>query len=206
MCKLSVLSICVTALSQNWQICFYICCLSPLDTCELTLDPNTAHQNVLLTESNRKVALSIEKQSYPDHEDRFDWCYQLLCTTGLAGRCYWEVDWEGGVDIGVTYRGLRRRGARDGSRHGWNEKSWNLELTEKCYYAWHNNIRTTLITEPSPVFNRVGVFLDWAAGTLSYYGVSSDTPVHLYTFYCAFTEPLYPGFGFLSLESSVSLC
>ncbi|XP_040888454.1 NACHT, LRR and PYD domains-containing protein 12-like [Toxotes jaculatrix] len=174
--------------------------------CELTLDPNTAHKNVLLTENNRKVMLAIEKQPYPDHPDRFDWCYQLLCTAGLAGRCYWEVDWEEGVDIGVTYRGLRRRGARDGSRLGWNEKSWSLELTDKCYYAWHNNIRTALLTNPHTASNRVGVFLDWPAGTLSFYSVSSGSLNHLYTFYCAFTEPLLPGFGFLSLESSVSLC
>ncbi|XP_051283731.1 NACHT, LRR and PYD domains-containing protein 3 isoform X2 [Dicentrarchus labrax] len=170
-------------------------------TCELTLDPNTAHKNVLLSENKRKVMLSMEKQPYPDHPDRFDWCYQLLCTTGLTGRCYWEVDWEGGVDIGVTYKGLRRRGARDGSRLGWNEKSWSLEFTDKCYYAWHNNIRTALLTPPS-ASNRVGVYLDWSAGTLSFYTVLSDSLTHLYTFYCAFMEPLYPGFGFLSLESS----
>lgn len=148
----------------------------------------------------------MEKQPYLEHTDRFDWCYQLLCTTGLAGRCYWEVDCEGGVDIGVTYKGLRRRGARDGSRLGWNEKSWSLEFTDKCYYAWHNNIRTALLPPPSSASLRVGVYLDWPAGTLSFYRVLSDTQIHLYTFYCAFTEPLYPGFGFLSLESSVSLC
>ncbi|XP_074482750.1 uncharacterized protein LOC141762674 isoform X2 [Sebastes fasciatus] len=174
--------------------------------CELTLDPNTAHKNVVLSENNRKVMLAIEKQPYPDHPDRFDWCYQVLSTTGLTGRCYWEVDFEGGVDIGVTYRGLRRRGALDGSRLGWNDKSWSLELTDKCYYAWHNNIRTALLTSPSSASNRVGVYLDWPAGTLSYYRVLSDTRIHLCTFYCAFIEPLLPGFGFLSLESSVSLC
>ncbi|XP_070786412.1 protein NLRC3-like [Enoplosus armatus] len=172
--------------------------------CELTLNPNTAHKNVLLCENNRKVMLTMDKQLYPEHPDRFDWCYQLLCTAGLSGRCYWEVDFEGGVDIGVTYKGLRRRGARDGSRLGWNEQSWNLEITEKCYYAWHNNIRTALLTPPSS--NRVGVYLDWPAGTLSFYRVLSDSLIHLYTFYCAFIEPLYPAFGFLSLESSVSLC
>ncbi|CAK6975451.1 NACHT%2C LRR and PYD domains-containing protein 12-like [Scomber scombrus] len=175
-------------------------------SCELTLDPNTTHKNVVLSDNNRKVMLSAEKQPYPEHPDRFDWCYQVLCTTGLSGRCYWEVDWETGVDIGVTYRGLRRRGARDGSRLGWNEKSWSLELTDKCYYAWHNNIRTALLTPPSSSSNRVGVYLDWPAGSLSYYSVSSDSLSHLYTFHCPFTEPLYPGFGFLSLDSSVSLC
>uniref|UniRef100_A0A3Q3K0K3 B30.2/SPRY domain-containing protein n=1 Tax=Monopterus albus TaxID=43700 RepID=A0A3Q3K0K3_MONAL len=163
-------------------------------------------KHVLLCENGRKVMMSPEKHPYPDHPDRFDWCYQVLCTDGLAGRCYWEVDWEGGVDIGVTYRSLRRSGARDGSRLGWNEKSWSLEFSEKCCYAWHNNIRTALLTPPSSLSCRVGVYLDWCAGTLSFYSVSSDSLIHLYTFYCAFTEPLYPGFGFLSLESSVSLC
>ncbi|XP_030606863.1 NACHT, LRR and PYD domains-containing protein 3-like [Archocentrus centrarchus] len=174
--------------------------------CELTLDPNTAHKNVVLSDNNRKVRLSPEKQPYPEHPDRFDWCYQLLCTTGLTGRCYWEVDRERGVDIGVTYGSVRRRGARDGSRLGWNEKSWNLEFTDTCIYAWHNNIRTALLAPPSLGSHRVGVYLDWTAGTLAFYTVLPDSLIHLYTFCGAFTEPLYPGFGILSLDSFVSLC
>ncbi|KAM9339617.1 NLR family CARD domain-containing protein 3-like [Symphorus nematophorus] len=60
------------------------------------------------------------------------------------------------------------------------------------------------------------VYVDCAAGSLSFYRVSSDKLIHLHTFNTTFTEPLYPGFGFgfgfgveslmLSLESSVSLC
>ncbi|XP_008297479.1 NACHT, LRR and PYD domains-containing protein 12-like [Stegastes partitus] len=174
--------------------------------CELTLDPNTAHKNVVLSEDGRKVMLAIQKQPYPDHPDRFDWCYQLLCTTGQTGRCYWEVEREAGVDIGVTYRGVRRIGARDGSRLGWNDKSWSLEFTDQCVNAWHNNIRTAVLAPASSASNRVGVYLDWTAGTLAFYTVTPDSLIHLYTFYSEFTEPLYPGFGFLSLESSVSLC
>ncbi|XP_039907388.1 NACHT, LRR and PYD domains-containing protein 12-like isoform X2 [Simochromis diagramma] len=174
--------------------------------CELTLDPNTAHKNVVLFENNRKVRLSPEKQPYPEHPDRFDWCYQLLCTTGLTGRCYWEVEWKGGVDIGATYKSVRRRGALDGSRLGWNEKSWNLEFNDKNIYAWHNNIKTVLLAPLSSASERVGVYLDWTEGTLAFYAVLPDSQIHLYTFFCgAFTEPLYPGFGFLSIDSSVSL-
>lgn len=174
--------------------------------CELTLDPNTAHKNVVLFENNRKVRLSPEKQPYPEHPDRFDWCYQLLCTTGLRGRCYWEVEWKGGVDIGATYKSVRRRGALDGSRLGWNEKSWNLEFNDKNIYAWHNNIKTVLLAPLSSASERVGVYLDWTEGTLAFYAVLPDSQIHLYTFFCgAFTEPLYPGFGFLSIDSSVSL-
>ncbi|XP_030606853.1 LOW QUALITY PROTEIN: NACHT, LRR and PYD domains-containing protein 3-like [Archocentrus centrarchus] len=173
--------------------------------CELTLDPNTAHKNVVLSDNNRKVRLSPEKQPYPEHPDRFDWCYQLLCTTSVMSRCYWEVEWKGGVDIGVTYGSVRRRGALDGSRLGWNEKSWSLEFTDTCIYAWHNNIRTALLAPPSSASHRVGVYLDWTAGTLAFYTVLPDSLIHLYTFCGAFTEPLYPGFGFLSIDSSVLL-
>ncbi|KAM8872447.1 NACHT, LRR and PYD domains-containing protein 3-like [Synchiropus picturatus] len=174
-------------------------------SCEITLDPNTTHKNVVLSENNTRVTLAFDKQPYPDHPDRFDWCYQVLGTADLSSRCYWEVDWDAGVDIGVTYRGLRRRGARDGSRLGWNDKSWSLELTNDGYYAWHSNIRTEIQAAPCRGSRRVGVYLDWEAGILSYYSVSAETLVHLYTFTCTFTEPLLPGFGFLSLDSYVSL-
>uniref|UniRef100_UPI003AAF644A uncharacterized protein n=1 Tax=Centroberyx gerrardi TaxID=166262 RepID=UPI003AAF644A len=78
--------------------------------CELTLDPNTAHRNLFLSEDNRKVTRVREEQPYPDHPERFDYRPQLLCRNGLTGRCYWEVEREGEVDIGVTYRGISRRG------------------------------------------------------------------------------------------------
>ncbi|KAI3352598.1 hypothetical protein L3Q82_005533 [Scortum barcoo] len=67
--------------------------------CELTLDTNTAHRKLKLSEDNRKVTLVSEEQPYPDHPERFDDWEQLLCRTGLTGRCYWEVEWRGGAFI-----------------------------------------------------------------------------------------------------------
>ncbi|KAK7898437.1 hypothetical protein WMY93_019290 [Mugilogobius chulae] len=58
--------------------------------CDLTLDPNTAHRELKLSDNNRKVTRVTEKQPYPDHQDRFDSWAQLLCDSGLTGRCYWE--------------------------------------------------------------------------------------------------------------------
>ncbi|CAL8239243.1 unnamed protein product [Gadus morhua 'NCC'] len=75
---------------------------SPSDACELTLDPNTAHRDLSLSEDNRKVTWVDEDQSYPDHPDRFDSYPQVLGREALTGRCYWEVEWEGWVNIGVT--------------------------------------------------------------------------------------------------------
>ncbi|XP_078144996.1 protein NLRC3-like isoform X1 [Centroberyx gerrardi] len=172
--------------------------------CELTLDPNTAHRNLFLSEDNRKVTEVREKQPYPDHPERFDFWDQLLCRNGLTGRCYWEVKWEGAVSIGVTYRGIRRRGRGDDCRIGGNEKSWSLECCGESYSVWHNNRSTVIPSLSSSSSNRVAVYLDWSAGSLSFYRVSSDTLIHIHTFHSTFTEPLYPGFRFV-FGSSVSL-
>uniref|UniRef100_A0A8C4YZN4 SPRY-associated domain-containing protein n=1 Tax=Gadus morhua TaxID=8049 RepID=A0A8C4YZN4_GADMO len=80
------------------------------NACELTLDPNTAHRHLFLCEDNRKVMQRGKTQRYPDHPERFDYHRQVLCREGLSGRCYWEVEWGGRVEIGVTYRGIPRRG------------------------------------------------------------------------------------------------
>uniref|UniRef100_A0A3Q3LQ38 NACHT domain-containing protein n=1 Tax=Labrus bergylta TaxID=56723 RepID=A0A3Q3LQ38_9LABR len=165
--------------------------------CELELDTNTVNRKLKLSDNNRKVTRVEELQSYPDHPDRFDnWCLQLLCRTGLTDRCYWEVEWRGEVYVSVSYRGIRSRGG---------------------YSVYHNNrkqdlllLLLLLLLSSSSVSNRVAVYVDCPAGSLSFYRVSSDTLIHLHTFNTTFTEPLYPGFGsglwFFSVSvSSVSL-
>uniref|UniRef100_A0A8C5AY46 B30.2/SPRY domain-containing protein n=1 Tax=Gadus morhua TaxID=8049 RepID=A0A8C5AY46_GADMO len=172
------------------------------DACELTLDPNTAHRRLSLSEDNRKVKWVGEDQSYPDHPERFDYFLQVLGREALTGRCYWEVDWEGRVlEIGVTYRGITRRGGGDDSRFGRNNKSWSLHCTDGGYSAWYKGWGTILSLSPANS-TRVGVYLDRPAGSLSFYrvspggGGSSDTLTHLHTFWSSFTqEDLLPGVG-----------
>uniref|UniRef100_A0A6Q2WS46 B30.2/SPRY domain-containing protein n=2 Tax=Esox lucius TaxID=8010 RepID=A0A6Q2WS46_ESOLU len=185
--------------------------------CDLTLDPNTVNRKLFLSEENRKVTWRREEQLYPDHPERFEKCRQVLCREGLSGRCYWEVEWSGGwADIGLTYKGINRKGTGDDCWLGTNDKSWILEYSGNRYSAWHNNKRTEIpvtsldsqgvgVYIDSTESHRVGVYLDWPGGTLSFYRVSSDTLTHLYTFNSTFTEPLYPGFG-VNTDSSVSLC
>ncbi|KAK1806246.1 hypothetical protein P4O66_000128 [Electrophorus voltai] len=82
--------------------------------CDLTLDPNTAHTRLFLSEGNRKVTRVKQQQSYPDHPERFDYWEQVLCRESLTGCCYWEVEWNGRrADISVTYKGIRRKGRSD---------------------------------------------------------------------------------------------
>ncbi|XP_036829232.1 NLR family CARD domain-containing protein 3-like isoform X1 [Oncorhynchus mykiss] len=173
--------------------------------CDLTLDPNTVNRLLSLSEENRKVTCGREEQLYPDHPERLEDCRQVLCREGLTGRCYWEVDWSGGAVIGVTYKGINRRGGANDCCFGCNDKSWSLICSDNSYYAWHNSNPTT-IDVPSSSSHRVGVYLDWPAGTLSFYRASSDTLTHLITFTSTFTEPLYPGFWVWDDGESVSLC
>ncbi|XP_044045201.1 NACHT, LRR and PYD domains-containing protein 12-like isoform X1 [Siniperca chuatsi] len=198
--------------------------------CELTLDTNTVNRNLKLSDDNRKVTVVTEKLPYPDHPERFDHWPQLLCRNGLTGRCYCEVEWRGRAHISVSYRGIRRTGDSDDCCFGRNNQSWNLRCSDDDGYSvWHNNRRTVLSSSSSSsslssssssfffffssssssssISNRVAVYVDCPAGTLSFYRVSSDTLIHLHTFNTTFTEPLYPGFGFwFGFDSSVSLC
>uniref|UniRef100_A0A8C5BJ51 NACHT, LRR and PYD domains-containing protein 12-like n=1 Tax=Gadus morhua TaxID=8049 RepID=A0A8C5BJ51_GADMO len=182
--------------------------------CELTLDPNTANRRLSLSEDKRKLTRVGEDQSYPEHPERFDLWPQVLCREALTGRCYWEVEREGPVWIGVTYRGIPRRGQGGDSGLGENNKSWSLDCDDDGYYARYNN-RETDIPLPPAGFTRVGVYLDQPAGTLTFYrvspggGGSSDILTHLHSFQSTFTqEDLLPGFRLCALldGASVSLC
>ncbi|XP_048858180.1 stonustoxin subunit beta-like [Brienomyrus brachyistius] len=163
-------------------------------SCQLTLDPNTANRLLSLSGGNRKVTRGGEEQPYPDHPERFDNIHQVLCRESLTGRCYWEAEWDGDVAwIGVTYKGIRRKGGND-SLLGYNDKSWSLSCKHDSYSVRHNNKWTDIPIRPSGS-RRVGVYLDWGAGALSFYRVSSDGLTLLHRFTSSFTESLYPGFG-----------
>ncbi|XP_066512493.1 NACHT, LRR and PYD domains-containing protein 3-like [Hoplias malabaricus] len=176
--------------------------------CELTLDPNTVNTHLSLSEGNRKVKWVKEKQSYPDHPERFSVWDQVLCRESLTGRCYWETKWSGGgVYISVAYKSIRRKGDSVDSWFGENEKSWSLICSNNSYSVRHNKNRTAL-PPPPPRSNRVGVYVDCPAGTLSFYSVSTETHTltHLHTLTTTFTEPLCAGFNLNYSFSSVSLC
>ncbi|XP_036419903.1 uncharacterized protein LOC118803519 [Colossoma macropomum] len=174
-------------------------------SCEFTLDPNTANKELFLSDGNRKVERVDDSQSYPDHPERFNVYQQVLCVESVTGRCYWEAECSGLVYIAVTYKSISRKGGSADCKFGRNEKSWRLECSNNRYSVCHNNNITALSAPPSSS-ERVGVYVDYPAGTLSFYSVSSDTHTltHLHTFYTTFTEPLCAGFA-VGSESSVCL-
>lgn len=153
-----------------------------------------------------------EPQPYPDHPERFDQVLQVMCREAVTGRCYWEVEWRGIVNIGVAYKSIKRKGM-------WHtaieisEKAWCVNIIVWSGYSFHHRLSETYV--PVPIINvkaflarprKLGVYVDWPAGILSFYSLSGDKKHLLYTFHTTFSEPLYPVFtinpGSLTLSSS----
>ncbi|KAM9744998.1 uncharacterized protein ACNS7B_009499 isoform 2-T3 [Menidia menidia] len=176
-------------------------------SCRLTVDTNTVNRNLKLSDDNRKVTNKQQVQPYPDHPDRFEGWPQMLCEEDLTGRCYWEVEWRGEVHVSVSYRSIGRRGNAKDCVFGGNTQSWTLKCSDVSGHSvWHNSREIRILSSTSSP-NRVGVYLDCPAGSLSFYRVSSDSLIHLHTFSTTFSaEPLVPGFGFWTPGSSVCLC
>ncbi|XP_028297365.1 NLR family CARD domain-containing protein 3-like, partial [Gouania willdenowi] len=171
--------------------------------CRIHLDTNSINRNLRLSDNNRTVTCVKKEELYPDHQDRFD-IDQVLCSTGLTGHCYWEVEWNGDVSIAVSYRGISRKGDSDDCLFGFNNQSWRLRCYSGFYIFRHNNI-VTRTSCPCGSSGRVGVYVDCPDGRLSFYEVSSDSMTLIHTVCTSFTDTLYPGFGIGSIGSSVSL-
>uniref|UniRef100_A0A3P8TKH9 FinTRIM family, member 57 n=1 Tax=Amphiprion percula TaxID=161767 RepID=A0A3P8TKH9_AMPPE len=157
-----------------------------LQSVNLTLDPNTAHRRLALSEGNTKATLQGAAQPYPDAPQRFDGWTQVMCQSPLyAQRCYWEVEWRGrGSSMGVAYGALSRKGSDARSGLGYNAQSWTLELSDTCCSAMHDNEKRDIAVTYSP---RLGIYLDLSAGTLAFYSVA-DSMTHLHSFCANFTQ------------------
>ncbi|XP_050958985.1 tripartite motif-containing protein 16-like [Labeo rohita] len=164
---------------------------------QFTLDVNTVHKLLSLSNWKEEVFFTSKLQPYPDHPDRFDVYPQVLCRESVSGCCYWEVEWggngrSGGVNISVSYKSISRKGSGYECFFGYNDQSWSLFCSDRSFSFWHNNKETKLPVPSS--CGRIGVYVDHSAGTLSFYSVS-DTMNLIHTVQTTFTQPLYPGFN-----------
>ncbi|KAK1163858.1 tripartite motif-containing protein 65-like isoform X2 [Acipenser oxyrinchus oxyrinchus] len=173
---------------------------SPIGECyqaqyrPLSFDPHTAHKYIRLSCENRKAEhISMGVQKVPAHEARFEGsCWQVLCAEGLeGGKHYWEVDishpW---VYLGVAYSSIKRKEKDKQWYLGMNKDSWSLRLNKGCCFALHGGKEERLGEHD---YKRIGLFLDYPAGILIFYGVGSKLN-HLHTFHTVFSQPLYPAF------------
>uniref|UniRef100_A0AAV2LBM5 B30.2/SPRY domain-containing protein n=1 Tax=Knipowitschia caucasica TaxID=637954 RepID=A0AAV2LBM5_KNICA len=169
----------------------------------LSLDPDTAHKDLSLSNQNLSAIRELNPPA-PSSSDRFGFWTQVLCTRGFTGRCYFEVEFCGRVCVGVASKHMSRQGEGPESRLGQNPRSWGLNCNKDGYKAVHNGLVTPV---PGPLHSsRLGVFLDFCEGKLSFFSVREGELKHIFTFFKSnFTEPLYPAFHLAFIGASIHL-
>ncbi|XP_052403583.1 tripartite motif-containing protein 16 [Carassius gibelio] len=169
---------------------------------QITLDRETAHNYLKLSERDRVVTNMREDQSHRDRSDRFDHFYQVLSFNSLNGRCYWEVERKGSVYISMSYKSISRKGRGRKCDFGSYYWSWSLSCSNySCSFLHRGGSITLPVVSRS---SRIGVYVDHSAGTLSFYSVS-DTMTLIHRVHTTFTEPLYAGF-WVYYGAQVELC
>ncbi len=159
---------------------------------DVTLDPDTAHPNLILSDDGKQVRDGDIRQKLPDTPKRFGYCFGVLGKEGFSsGRCYFEVQVKGktGWDLGVVGESINRKGTFALSP---SDGYWTVWLRYGDEYKACDDDLVSLSLRVEP--QRVGVFVDYEEGLVSFYDVESSS--HIYSFTDqSFTEKLFPYFN-----------
>ncbi|NXK95943.1 TRI25 ligase, partial [Formicarius rufipectus] len=169
----------------------------------ITLDYNTAHNNVILSENYTKMSVSDTSAGHKQHPQRFVDCRQVLGFQCFKrGIHYWEVELQQNnfCGIGVCYGSMARKGQE--SRLGRNSSSWCIEWLNSKISSWHNDTEKCL---PNTKATRIGVLLHCDGGFVIFMAVGEKHNL-IYKFKAQFTEALYPAFWLFSSGTVLSLC
>ncbi|XP_030055673.1 E3 ubiquitin-protein ligase TRIM39-like isoform X1 [Microcaecilia unicolor] len=159
-------------------------------TVNLTLDPETAGPDLVLSEDRKSVRMGYTRQKVPDTPERFVTYPCVLGSEGFtSGRHYWEVEVGDGsyCILGVCKDCVRRKG---GIKLSPEEGFWTVGLWNKqgCWTLTSPKTQISLSEFP----RAVGILLDYEAGKVSFYDAENKS--HLFTFTDSFTGKLRPFF------------
>ncbi|XP_030282098.1 E3 ubiquitin-protein ligase TRIM39-like [Sparus aurata] len=159
---------------------------------DVTLDPDTAHPNLILSDDGKHVHDSDIKKNLPDKPERFNLCVNVLAKQKFSsGRFYYEVQVKGktGWDLGVARESINRKGNISPTpQNGY----WMICLRNKNEYSARADPPVRLFLKSQP--EKVGVFVDYEEGLVSFYDVDAAALIYSFTG-CCFTKNVYPLFG-----------
>ncbi|XP_068579146.1 E3 ubiquitin-protein ligase TRIM39-like [Cebidichthys violaceus] len=158
---------------------------------DVTLDPDTAHPNLILSDDRKQVKHGKVKKSFPDNPERFDTGPNVLAKQSFSsGRFYYEVQVKGKTDwyLGVARESINRKGSITPSPEiGY----WLICLRNENEYKACEDPPYRVY--PKSQLEKVGVFVDYEEGLVSFYDVDAAALIYSFTD-CSFTEKLYPLF------------
>ncbi|KAJ8344691.1 hypothetical protein SKAU_G00288840 [Synaphobranchus kaupii] len=159
-------------------------------TVDVTLDPETAHPSLILSETRKQVRLGSKRADLPDTPQRFNYVICVLGKEGFSsGRHYWEVEMRSKTDwtLGIAMSNASRKGPiLFRPRAGY----WTIRLKNGVFTA-QNETPIPLPLREKP--QTVGVYVDYKEGQVSFY--NAESRAHIYSFAgSTFTEKLYPVF------------
>ncbi|XP_056224261.1 uncharacterized protein LOC130163855 [Seriola aureovittata] len=159
---------------------------------EVTLDPETAHRALFLSDDGKQVHVGDVWKKLPDNPKRFKRCVNVLGKQSFSsGRFYYEVQVKGKTSwsLGVAKESIKRRGQ---ITLGPDDGFWTIWLRNGDEYMANDDTPVCLTLNHHP--QKVGVFVNYDEGLVSFYDVEAAD--HLYSFTdCSFTEKLYPFFS-----------
>ncbi|XP_030632639.1 zinc finger protein RFP-like [Chanos chanos] len=162
-----------------------------LHAVDVTLDPDTAHPCLILSDDGKQVTCGDQEQNLPDNPERFDYSVNVLGKEGFSsGRFYYEVEVRGKTKwtLGVVRESIKRKGQIKG---GPENGHWCICLRNGDEYKALDSSRVLLPLRQKP--QRVGVFVDYEEGLVSFYEMKASS--HIYSFTGqSFTDKLYPIF------------
>ncbi|NXB06541.1 TRI25 ligase, partial [Cnemophilus loriae] len=168
----------------------------------ITLDFNTAHNTMVLSENYTRMSISDTFTGHKCHPQRFtDYRQVLGFQCFKRGVHYWEVELQQSsfCGIGVCYGSMERQGPE--SRLGRNSKSWCIEWLNSKISSWHNDVEKCL---PNTKATKIGVLLHCEGGFVIFMAVGEKNNL-IYKFKTQFTEALYPAFWLFSSDAVLSL-
>ncbi|XP_044198545.1 E3 ubiquitin-protein ligase TRIM39-like [Thunnus albacares] len=159
---------------------------------DVTLDPDTAHPNLILSDDGKQVSHGDVKQNLPDNPERFFPCFAVLGKQSFSsGRFYYEVQVKEKTDwtLGVVRGSSNRKGKIElFPTNGW----WTICLRKGCNYKAFDDTHVPLSLRSTP--EKVGVFVNYEEGLVSFYDADAADLIYSFTG-CNFTEKLYMIFG-----------
>ncbi|KAK7939899.1 hypothetical protein WMY93_003225 [Mugilogobius chulae] len=159
---------------------------------DVTLDPDTAHPKLVLSENLKQVYCGDVEKKLPDSPLRFDTCANVLGKQSFSsGRFYFEVQVKGKTawDLGVAQESINRKGDITVCPvNGF----WSIWLRNKDEYRALADPDVRLSPARAP--QKVGVFVDYDEGLVSFYDTDSADLLFSFTG-CSFTDKLLPFFS-----------